>query len=98
MATHNTHVGLVLAWTQAGKQHRVTITGEHEKVLYEGDDMGKAKAVWDYTKEHYEQRRVAREFDEQEGGNCTEPDCPSKGEPHKTHLEGFVPYVNLRVS
>ena len=51
---------LVLKW-QGGKTHRVTLTGDREKVLYEGDEhgMGEAKKVYDYWVAHYEARKAA---------------------------------------
>lgn len=41
---------LILEWTQ-GPPHRVTLTGDaRTKVLYEGDNMGKANSVYQMTK------------------------------------------------
>ena len=66
--TFRTHVGLALRWAEAEDEpevHRVTITGDQEKVLYDGADGEKAKETYDYAVEHYRQRQIASEFDEE---------------------------------
>ena len=59
MAKYVTHTDppLTLEWTDL----KVTLTGAVTKVLYEGEDKVEAKAVYDYAREHYEQRRIALE-------------------------------------
>lgn len=61
MPEYTTHVGLVLRWETGAKQ-RVTINGEREKVLYEGDDIKKAGETYSYAIRHYTQREAAAEF------------------------------------
>lgn len=60
MAEYKTFNGLVISW-QGGLTHRVTIKGAKEKVLYEGDNMGEAKAAYDEAKAHYEARKKDEE-------------------------------------
>ena len=74
-----THVGLVINWKKVGVNHRVTIEGDTVKTLYEGSNSIQAKAVYDYTVEHYNQRAIARELDELNDMN----------------EERLVPYVRL---
>ena len=45
--------------TEAGT-HRVTLTGDRVKVLYEGRDIVEATAIYDAVVEHYEARKTAR--------------------------------------
>jgi hypothetical protein len=59
MPSFTTHVGLVVEW-KAGPVHLVTITGERIKVLYEGDNMGEAKAVYDEVVAHYGEREKVK--------------------------------------
>ena len=47
---------LVLEWVQ-GDTQRVTLTGDREKVLYEGDNFGKANSVYQKVMAHYEKRK-----------------------------------------
>lgn len=85
-----THVGLTLRYVQKGRLQQVTITGDREKVLYEGGDKRRAKATYAYAVEVYKQRRIAGEIDEQLAA-CDDPDCPERGQ-HPSHLEREVPY------
>lgn len=59
MATFNTFNGLIVEWIQNKGLHLVTITGDSEKVLYSGDSMGKASAVYRQVVKEYEQRKKA---------------------------------------
>ena len=59
MKTFTTHTGLVLALDGS----RVTITGEREKVLYDGDNKAEALLIYSYAVRHYVQRQIASEVD-----------------------------------
>ena len=68
MAKYVTHTSpaLTLEMSRHDLIYRVTITGDRTKLLYEGRDAARALEVYDYTKEHYEQRRLALELDGEE--------------------------------
>lgn len=54
---YKTHTGLTLSWNTAQEWNEVILAGEREKLLYEGNDGDKARAVFEETKAHYEQRK-----------------------------------------
>lgn len=98
--TTSTDPKLVLEHTVTPAQtQRVTLTGDRVKVLYEGTDDVEARAVYDYAREHYEQRRIAGVIDGvKRAANqpCDVADCPiteRTREPHPSHEETFVVYV-----
>ena len=55
-----THDPLTLERVQEGNLHRVTLTGDRRKVLYEGKDVREATDIYDAVVEHYEARKTAR--------------------------------------
>lgn len=88
MRRYETHVGLTLEQREAEGIHSVLLyspeTAKNAKPLYAGTDKAEATALFNYTKEHYEQRQMAAEF------TCDDPECTNRG---KHTAEAHVLFV-----
>ena len=78
--TTKTEVPLKVEW-KTGPINRVTITGEREKLLYEGDDATFAREVYDGVVAHYGAREKAR------------TDNSAKGKAEQDRAEAAVDYI-----